>query len=496
MLQHGGHEVYTINKLIEDYSVTTNFMGPSTVGLDNIKNNIISINHYPSTDKNYFKKGLEFLNTNSEHIIWGNGASELIDLSIRYLKSKSFSKGQDVQFMEYDRSCINNNMKLTSTNNSDILIIINPNNPTGTFLNKDELYEYIYINIHSNKTLIIDESMIFWLENWKEESSMFNTNLHKLLAKKECNLIVVHSWTKIFSCTGLRFGSIWSNNTNLIKNIEKYQTPWSVNILSYHYLNGCLNDHNYLLETRNKTSILRKQIYNKLFEIFPFITIYGKEFLSWLWIDLKSEHLVNIIHKKLFDNGILIRKGKIGYNQSTYIRIAVRNETMNNILFTLLKQVHEEIFKPIYSFKIDENIIYGIVSINSSYLLKHEEYISERKVNLQTYLNNNDYFILPSIIVCSKTLVIIDGHHRFEIYKEKNITEIPVLLINYDNENILTHDINPLDKSIIINKAIVYDYLPPKSTKHLIKDINNNIRPLISLSVLVDLPNYDISNKN
>lgn len=492
MLQHGGHEVYLVNNLLEDYSVTTNFMGPSQVGLNNIQSNLLSINHYPSTDKNYFEKGLHFLNTTVEHIIWGNGASELIDLSIRYLNKNNeyntFSKGQEVQFMEYDRSCINNNMVLKSTTNTDILIIINPNNPTGTFLNKDELFEYIVNNINSNKTIIIDESMIFWLENWREESAMFNIKLHSLLLKKECNLIVVHSWTKIFSCTGLRFGSIWSNNTDLIKNIEKYQIPWSVNILAYHYLNGCLEDNDYLLITREKTPILRKQIYDKLMELFPFISIYGKDFLSWLWIDLKSEYLVDIVHKKLFDNGILIRKGKIGYKQNTYIRIAVRNEKQNNELFSLLSQVQNEMFKPSYSFPIDNNIIYGLMSINSSYLLQHEEYISDRKLNLQTYLNNNDYFILPSIIVCSKTLTIIDGHHRFEIYKDKNIREIPVLLINYDNENILTHNINPIDKLSIIQSAIYKKYLQPKSTKHLIKDLNNNIRPLISISVLVDLP--------
>jgi len=61
-------------------------------------------------------------------------------------------------------------------------------------------------------------------------------------------------------------------------------------------------------------------------------------------------------------------------------------------------------------------------------------------------------------------------------------------LINYDNENILTHDTNPIDKYIVIHSAINKEYLSPKSTKHLIKDLNNNIRPLISISVLVDLP--------
>jgi len=80
MLQHGGHEVYTVPFLVEDYSVTTNFMGPSNLGIENVKNHLLSINHYPPTDKKYFKEGLNFLGTTSEHIMWGNGASELIGI--------------------------------------------------------------------------------------------------------------------------------------------------------------------------------------------------------------------------------------------------------------------------------------------------------------------------------------------------------------------------------------------------------------------------------
>ena len=491
MLQHGGHEVYTVKSLVEDYSVTTNFMGPSEIGIENMQNHLFSINHYPPTDKKYFKQGLEFLNTKAENIIWGNGASELIDLTIRQLMSlynhKTYTKAEDVQFMEYERSCINSKLKYCY--NGDILIIINPNNPTGRFMKSDELIEVIRNKLNDNGTVIIDESMIYWLENWQEYSVMFDTKIHELIKSKgpQANLIVVQSWTKIFSCTGIRFGSIWSNNTDLISYIETFQVPWSVNILAYHYLTGCLNDENYLSITRKQTPILRQEIYNKVIELFPFVTIYGEPFLSWLWIDVKSEDLVDKIHKKLFDNGILIRKGKIGYKQNTFIRIAVRSQDKNALLFNLLNEVKDDIFKPKFPFKIDPNIIYGMVNITDSYLLPHEEFVKERRDNLQNYLENNDYFILPSIIACSKTLTIIDGHHRFEIYKSKNIKEIPVLLIDYKNENILTHLENPLDKNEIINRSSNKDFLTPKSTKHLIKDLDGIIRPLISISVLIDL---------
>jgi len=486
MLQHGGHEVYSVPVLIEDYSVTTNFMGPSPLGIKNMQNHLLSINHYPPTDKNFFEEGLNFLNTKAENIMWGNGASELIDLSIRYLVTKncysSFSKGEDVQFMEYERSCINNGLNLNYK--GDILIIINPNNPTGKFVDVNELTTLVNLRLNVGGTLILDESMIFWLENWKEHSMMFDLNFQALLQSRNCNLIIVQSWTKIFSCTGIRFGSIWSDK-DLISNIEKHQVPWSVNILAYEYLKGALRDKEYLHYTRVQTPILRKKMYIEIIELFPFVTIYGERFLSWLWIDLKSYDLVLKIYQKLFEKGILIRKGVIGYNKKTFIRLAVRNEEKNKILFSVLKTIRDEIFKPTIPFKINSNILYGLVYIDEKYLLPHEEYISERKENLQKYLDNNDYFILPAIIVCSKTLMIIDGHHRLEIYRLKNIKEIPVLLIDYKNNHILTNEANSLDKSFIISSALSNKLLSPKSTKHLIIDEDGKIRPLISISFLI-----------
>ena len=493
-LQHGGSEVYTLKYLEEDYSVTTNFMGPSQKGLNNVMKNISSINHYPPTDKKYFQKGLSFLKTQPANIIWGNGASELIDLTIRFLVKKfnyvSFSKGEETQFMEYERTCLNNGL-YSDNDKGDILIIINPNNPTGKFMgSKNEYFlKMIDEKLNFGGSLIIDESMIFWLNKWEKESSMFNYILHEMLEEKGANIFVVHSWTKIFSCTGIRFGSIWSLNPFLIKEIENIQVPWSVNILAYHYLEGCLDDKDYLIQTRDLTSIYRLQMEEKLYNLFPFISIYGEKFLSWLWIDLKSEDLVNKVYRKLYSKNILIRRGKIGYKKNTFIRLAVRNEEKNDILFNCLEELKNDIFKPNVPFKIENDIIYGMANIKYEYLLQHENIINERKDNLKKYLENNDYFILPSIIACSKTLMIIDGHHRLDIYKEKNIKEIPVLLINYDSPNIWTHDMKPIDKDEIIASAKSGWLLPPKSTKHMILDIKNVLRPLISISVLIDLTN-------
>lgn len=473
MYHHGGQEVYTVKNLVEDYSVTTNCMGPSKKGLKNIKRHLSSIQHYPPTDKGYFKKGLEFLNTTEDHVIWGNGASELIDLTIRYLckefSYRTYTKAESVQFMEYERSCVQCGLK--PSEKGDILVIINPNNPTGTYTTCEDI---ILNKLSPGGTIIVDESMLFWLDSWREKSMMQFTF---------SNVIVIHSWTKIFSCTGVRFGSVWSHNTSLIKGIQSLQVPWSVNILAYHYLDGCLDDEEYLETTRKETQRIRSIMCDTIMSLFPFITIHGEYFLSWLWIDCKSSVLADTIYSKMYDNGILVRRGAIGYNRPTFVRIAVRKD--NTLLFRILEQIRKEVFCPKYMYTFEEDFVYGVVKIDTQYLLRHESVVEERRDNLKKYLENNDYFVLPSIVVCCETLTVLDGHHRLEIYRENGIREVPVLLVRYDRQCIQAHPDRHIDKNEIIQRAQNGNLFPPKSTKHVIQDVHGKMFPLISISVLI-----------
>ncbi len=490
MLKHGGSDIYNIKELIEDYSVTTNFMGSNKIGIENIISNITQINHYPSENKNFFKEGLEFLNVNESNIIWGNGASELIDLVIRTLiklnKYKTFSKFNQVQYMEYERCCLSNG--LTEDKIGDILLIINPNNPTGDFYTKDDIKKKIN-EFNSGSTIILDESMCFWYgSDWYSQSFLSESNyIQSLKSNKNINIILVQSWTKIFSCTGLRFGSVVCFDSELIKQFEKHKTPWSVNILSYYYLKGCLSDKSYLEETWKQTPILRKQIEIEIIQLFPFAEVKGNNFLSWLWVDFKFTDIADMIYSKSLEYGIPVRHGKSGYQQPTHIRFAVRCNQSNEILFQMLSDVKLSSIKvPKYYFNVPKNLVYGIIKISLDKIKSHEEHIIERKSKLLEYLNGNDYFVLPSMIVDSKNFVILDGHHRLNILKELGKQEEYVLLVNYDSESIIPHETNNVTKMEIIQAGLIGELLPPKTSKHIFIDSEGTKRPLISLSVIIN----------
>ncbi len=75
------------------------------------------------------------------------------------------------------------------------------------------------------------------------------------------------------------------------------------------------------------------------------------------------------------------------------------------------------------------------------------------------------------IVVDSKTLIIIDGHHRVEALKRLGCRRIPCLLVNYRSPKIAVLSWSrgePLSKDLVLNAGLRGELLPPKTTRHII----------------------------
>ena len=80
---HGGQDNNVKIDFIEDFSVTTNMIGPNKSGLEEIKTSLNNINHYPPQNFEPYKSNLKevlFKNNKSSTGLLGNGASEFREL--------------------------------------------------------------------------------------------------------------------------------------------------------------------------------------------------------------------------------------------------------------------------------------------------------------------------------------------------------------------------------------------------------------------------------
>ncbi|KAF4707284.1 hypothetical protein FOZ63_021117, partial [Perkinsus olseni] len=259
---HGGQEWSEISNLVEDFSVTTNGLGPVPEALKAAKEALLTIEHYPPsdfepaiTDLAKFLSPDDWSDTRSR-LLLGNGASEMIDMISRLAPKGPWRPGPfATQYQEYrrsaknagrielDRSDVDGGAKLTS--------IVNPCNPTGDYMHVEEIKEYISKMCDDNSWVVVDESMQPWAgPHWREDSLTSQKEfIQDVQRKRGISIYVIHSWTKIWACPGIRLGSVVCPTAEDASAIKKMQVPWSVNVMALHYLAGCCKADEYMEKT-------------------------------------------------------------------------------------------------------------------------------------------------------------------------------------------------------------------------------------------------------
>ena len=76
-----------------------------------------------------------------------------------------------------------------------------------------------------------------------------------------------------------------------------------------------------------------------------------------------------------------------------------------------------------HSIGFDKTIITDVNLINVEKMVPHEQIIEQKADKLIKYIEsfNNDDIIISSILCCSKSFVIIDGHHKYFCIKKIRI---------------------------------------------------------------------------
>lgn len=161
-----------------------------------------------------------------------NGATEAI-----YLTAQTFGGSRSAilqpTFSEYADACVMHGHRVSSlytlpSGRDGFLLpeeirmmwLCNPNNPTGTVIDKDYLAELIQRN--PQVCFVIDQSYEHFTQ-------------HRLFSSVEAaqypNVILLHSLTKHYAIPGIRLGFI-TGCEGLLARIRTHRMPWSVNALA------------------------------------------------------------------------------------------------------------------------------------------------------------------------------------------------------------------------------------------------------------------------
>mmetsp|Transcript_160211 Transcript_160211/g.283816 ORF Transcript_160211/g.283816 Transcript_160211/m.283816 type:complete len:592 (-) Transcript_160211:82-1857(-) len=529
---HGGDDVHQVGRFVCDFSVTSNGLGPVPRGVDATRklfeNMEISwtsprggdvkaimeeesmrvtscpaIEHYPKrTDAELSRMVAEFLRPASsqevitrtqECLIFGNGASELVDLLARAAPDGPYCLNPftEVQYREYERACkIAGRAKVEDPCDAAVICLVNPNNPTGHFMERAEMEAWISESASPGSWVLVDESMIFFAgPTWYERG--VSAEFVERMNERNVRVFLVNSWTKIFSCTGIRIGSVVCPTLHAKRQLQAIQFPWSVSVVAQTYLKAALQDTEYLQKTWRATSHWREHAATRLQRLHPEWEIKGQAWLSWLWIDTGDAKVAQEVYQAALESGCPVRHAKFGYELPTHIRVAVRRPYDFAILYQALVERHfysdMNAKTPFGTYAdVHPSVVEGVHLVHIDDLKPHEEILHDRAARLRHYVEELPVKVLPAIIVDTKYKIVIDGHHRLELFKQIGMAIVPAVFVQYEHEDILVNPpgakLKEVTKDDVIFNALKGTTMPPKSTQHMVRSRGGALMPIIVLA--------------
>jgi len=268
-------QVYGIKKEeITSFSANVNPLGISPALRQTLSEKIDAITTYPDRDYVSLRKCIaDYVGTDFEHIIVGNGSTELISLFIQiehpkkavvigpsyseYEREIALGGGTTLYYplREEDGFLLDTSDFISKLkDNIDLLILCNPNNPTSTSITKKSMRLILDACMQHGIYVMVDETYVEFADNMEQITSVPLTNYYN-------NLVILRGTSKFFAAPGLRLGYSVTGNRDLIKMINTRKNPWTINSLAAIAGEIMFRDEAYIQKTKTLISSERRRMY-------------------------------------------------------------------------------------------------------------------------------------------------------------------------------------------------------------------------------------------
>ena len=334
-----------------DFCYLVNPFFPSQRMLDEMKASFQTLlTEYPSGMKVNALLASKCWGVSEKYIVPGNGAAELIKFLMDNLNGKlgvirpSFEEypnryqGEVVTFIPQ-----NSDFRYTGQDiidyyaNKDIanLLLINPDNPSGNFIPKDDILKVADWCKLNQVRFIVDESFVDFSEEYEICSMLDDTILESYP-----NMIVVKSISKSYGVPGLRLGIMASADEMLIKEAKKYVSIWNINSFAEFFMQIFTKYSKDYHKACGSFQAERADFLSKLCEI-PFIHVMPTQ-ANFVLCEVKEPYSsMEIVKRMLREHNILLSacSAKKGLHGGKYLRIAIRGHQDNARLIEAFKQL-------------------------------------------------------------------------------------------------------------------------------------------------------------
>ncbi len=277
-----------------------------------------------------------------EQITLGNGSSEILELVMRtfvapehevvfsqhafalypILTQAVGAKATVVPAKNYGHDL--SAMLASVTDNTRLVFIANPNNPTGTLLAQTDLEDFIAA-LPSQVLCVLDEAYYEFVQPELRTESLDWPNRYP-------NLIVTRTFSKAYGLAGLRIG-FGISSPDVADLLNRVRQPFNSNMLALAAAEAALSDTDYLTETLAVNNAGMKQLTDAFAALdLDWIPSAG----NFVSVDVKQIALP--VYEALLRKGVIVRP-VANYEMPRHLRISIGTERENQIFIHALNEV-------------------------------------------------------------------------------------------------------------------------------------------------------------
>jgi histidinol-phosphate aminotransferase len=319
--------------------------GPLPAVLEAVHKASLEINRYPDAACFNLTRALaKHLDVSPESLIFGNGSNEVIDMLIRALVSPGenvvyshhsflvyalttsvhFECGRPVPLAAGDKHDLQA-MADQVDDKTKLVLVCNPNNPTGTHNTADEFDRFL-ARIPENVIVGIDEAYYEYVvaDDYPQTLPML---------QRHPNLVILRTFSKIHSLAGLRVG-YGVGHPDLISELHKTREPFNVNMLSQAAAIACIENWHEVdgraRRNREQLEWMAGELTALGFEVVPSQT----NFILVRCPGCAAKMTTDLLHK-----GVIVRPMKAFGLGEGALRISIGLPEENQACLTALKEI-------------------------------------------------------------------------------------------------------------------------------------------------------------
>lgn len=338
---------YGLSKIVKLAS-NENPLGPSPLAQQAISHALKQQHLYPDpTHYQMIQTVSKKWNINTQNLGFGNGSDELIDLLCRiYCEPGQAVLTMHHAFAAYEISAAANRAKIIKAHPSELaetykknkssirlIFVPNPNNPTGSYINKDQVQNLIEAVQGEEVLLIFDEAYNEFVraKDYISAQNFFDPN---------GQVIVLRTFSKAYGLAGLRVGAMIAP-TETIDIFNRIRKPFNVNDLAQVALVAALQDESFMKKTQEITWKGLDYFYIQLQKLkLPYFESQG----NFVLFDTRRD--ARFVYEGLLKKGVILRP-VANYGFPKHLRISVGLESENHFaieaLETVLREVPEDV---------------------------------------------------------------------------------------------------------------------------------------------------------